>query len=395
MIQDPTARASAPIAPRYPYTPRPVPDAVAAQRISADECLALLQSHDLIALGRRADAIRQLWHPDNVASYIVDRNINYTNVCNVGCKFCAFQRTVRDDDHYTLNEDQFRQKIDELYAVGGRQILLQGGHHPDYGIAYYETLLRFLRASYPDLWVHGFSPSEVQHICKVSSLSVDEVLDRLIAAGLDSIPGGGAEILTEKNRLAIARNKGGPEKWTDVMRAAHRRGLSTTATMMFGHVESLDERVEHLQRIRDLQDETHGFTAFIPWTFQPGNTILGERNGVIEVGAFEYLKVLAVSRLFLDNIPNLQVSWVTQALGVAQLGLRMGGNDLGSTMLEENVVAAAGAMNRCNEADLQRAAREAGLTPRRRNCHYTLLETPEVSETPARGRKTSTKSTTC
>lgn len=342
------------------------------QRLTTTEALELYHDADLLSLGALADTVRRRLHPDGIVTYIIDRNINYTNACNAFCSFCAFYRAPRHDEVYVLPFETIDAKIEELLAVGGEQILLQGGHNPDLGIEYYEGLFRHLKERFPRLWLHALSPPEIIHIKTVSRLSVRDTLVRLIAAGLDSVPGGGAEILVDSVRKQLATNKCTAGEWLGVMETAHELGLKTTATMMFGHIESVSDRIEHLRLLRDLQDRTHGFTAFIVWTFQPGHTVLGGQ----EATSCEYLRVLALSRLFLDNIPNLQASWVTQGPKIGSASLRFGVNDMGSTMFEENVVSAAGAHYSMNEAEIVRAIRDAGFTALRRNMHYERLGEP-------------------
>jgi cyclic dehypoxanthinyl futalosine synthase len=306
-----------------------------------------------------------------VVTYIVDRNINYTNVCNVYCKFCAFYRTAKDDDHYVLTLDQLDQKLDELTEIGGVQILLQGGHHPSLGIEYYLTMLRHIRSKYPHINIHAFSPPELNHFAEVFGMSLREVISTFKDAGLGSLPGGGGEILVDSVRDRIAPLKCKTDAWLEAMRIAHELELSSSATMMFGHVETVDDRIEHLHRLRELQDETGGFTAFICWTFQPENTRLRAEP----VGSSEYLRMQALSRIFLDNIPNLQSSWVTQGPRVGQIALKYGANDFGSVMMEENVVSSAGTSFRLNKAQIERLVTEAGYQPRQRDNWNHLLET--------------------
>jgi cyclic dehypoxanthinyl futalosine synthase len=345
--------------------------AVSGERLSADEGLALLKSHNLAALGRAANAVTRRLHPEPFRTYNIDRNINYTNICASGCRFCAFSRTADDADGYVIATDALHRKIEETIALGGRQILLQGGLHPKLTIDWYEDLLRGIKERFPQVNVHGFSPPEVDHIAAVSRLSIGEVLARLKRAGLGSLPGGGAEILVDRVRRELSPCKASADRWLEVCRTWHDLGGRGTATMMFGHVETPADRIEHLERLRQLQEQTHGFTAFICWTFQPGNTALAE---LPKVGAFEYLKMLAVSRLYLDNFANLQASWVTQGLAVGQLALHFGANDFGSLMIEENVVAAAGTSFRTTEAEIRRTIAEAGYTPMQRNVFYGLVE---------------------
>jgi cyclic dehypoxanthinyl futalosine synthase len=345
--------------------------AICGERLSVDDGLVLLQSHRLAALGRAADAVTRRLHPEPFRTYNVDRNINYTNVCTSGCGFCAFSRKAGDADAYVISHEELQQKIEETVALGGNQILLQGGIHPDLKIEWYEELLRDIKRRFPQVNVHGFSPREIDHVANLSGLSVREVLERLKQAGLGSLPGGGAEILVDRVRRQVSPCKTSADRWLEICREWHALGGRGSATMMFGHVETLADRMEHLERLRRLQDQTHGFTAFICWTFQPGNTALA---GVRKAGAFEYLKTLAVSRLFLDNFANLQASWVTQGLAVGQLALRFGANDFGSVMIEENVVAAAGTSFRATEDEIRGEILSAGFSPRKRNVFYELVD---------------------
>ncbi len=345
--------------------------AVAGKRLNASEGLALLESNDLAALAGAADALTQRLHPESFRTYNIDRNINYTNICTSGCRFCAFSRKQGDPDAYLIENDELHRKIEETIALGGNQILLQGGMHPDLKIDWYEALLRDIKQHFPTLNVHGFSPPEIDYIATVSGLSIREVLERLKQAGLGSLPGGGAEILVDRVRQQVSPCKASADRWLEVCRTWHNLGGRGSATMMFGHLETLPDRIEHLDRLRTLQDETHGFTAFICWTFQPGNTAL---QNTTKLGAFEYLKMLAVSRLYLDNFANLQASWVTQGLSVGQLALRFGANDFGSVMIEENVVAAAGTSFRTTEAEIRRKIEGTGYTPARRDVFYKILE---------------------
>ncbi len=341
-------------------------------RLSREEGVVLLRDGDLLSLGELADATRRRLHPEGLVTYIIDRNINYTNVCTAQCAFCAFYRDLPAKDGYVLSKDEFKQKIDETLSLGGEQILLQGGLHPDLGIEYYEELFHWIKATYPKLWVHGLSPAEVKHICRVSKLTTEEAVRRLIAAGLDSIPGGGAEVLSNRVRNIIGIAKGSTEDWLEVMEVAQNQGLKTTATMMFGHVETLEERIDHLMHLRALQDKTHGFTAFIAWTFQPENTALAGD----EVTSFQYLRTLAVARVMLDNFPNVQASWVTQGGKIGQMSLRFGANDFGSLMIEENVVSSAGAGFHLTESEIARNIQGAGFTPKRRTMHYEIIGDP-------------------
>ena len=343
----------------------------AGERLSFEEGCALLEGDDLTALGTAADEARTRKHPEGIVTYNIDRNINYTNVCDVYCTFCAFYRPPGGHaEAYVRTREEIREKIEGLYAVGGRQILLQGGHHPDLRIEWYEDLFRWMKAEFPDLHLHALSPPEIHHIARLEDMPYEVVISRLKASGLGSIPGGGGEILVDRVRNEISRLKVDADGWLAVMRAAHGLGLRTTATMMFGHVETPRERIEHLERLRALQDETGGFTAFICWTFQnDGAAALKAPT----VGSSEYLRTLAISRLYLDNFENLQSSWVTQGRKIGELSLRFGANDMGSTMLEENVVSAAGTVYCMDEQDLHGMARAAGFTPRQRNFFYELI----------------------
>jgi cyclic dehypoxanthinyl futalosine synthase len=342
------------------------------ERLTPAEGVSLLRDGDLLELGALADCVRERRHPEGVVTYIVDRNINYTNVCTAQCAFCAFYRDLPSKEGYLLSKAQLAQKIEETIALGGSQILLQGGLHPDLGIEFYEELFGWMKATYPSLWIHGLSPAEVKHICRVSSLGTEAALRRLVAAGLDSIPGGGAEVLSDRVREIIGIAKGTTAEWLEVMEVAHGLGMKTTATMMFGHVETLEERVGHLVHLRDLQDRTGGFTAFIAWTFQPSNTALAGD----ELTSFQYLRTLAVARVMLDNFPNVQASWVTQGGKIGQVSLRFGANDFGSLMIEENVVSAAGAHFRLTEAEIARNIMDAGFVPKRRTMHYEIVGDP-------------------
>ncbi len=343
---------------------------VAGQRLSADDALTLLQSSDLAAIGRAADAVTRRLHPEPIRTYNVDRNINYTNVCTAVCDFCAFYRKPKAADGYVLDREALLQKVAETAELGGDQILMQGGLHPDYKLEWYEELLSDIKSRFPQINIHGFSPPELHHFTKVSKLDIRTVLTRLKAAGLGSIPGGGAEILVDRVRKEITRGKVLTDDWLNVMRVWHELGGVSTVTMMFGHVETLAERIEHLERVRQLQDETGGFTAFICWTFQPDHT---EMAHIPPAGSFEYLKTQAVSRLYLDNIPNIQSSWVTQGLKIGQLALLYGANDMGSLMIEENVVAEAGTVHFLTLDQMREAISELGYTPRQRNVRYELL----------------------
>lgn len=344
-------------------------------RVTPEEAFAL-HSMPLEILGSLADARRRAAKADayggrgnEVVTYIVDRNVNYTNVCNVYCKFCAFYRTEKDDDHYVLTLDQIDEKLEELAAEGGVQVLLQGGHHPKLGIDFYLTMLSHIREKFPQINIHGFSPPEFNHFSDVFGMPIREVISKFVEAGLGSIPGGGGEILVDRIRDRIAPLKCNSDAWLEVMRQAHQLGLKSSATMMFGHVENLSDRIEHLGRLRDLQDETGGFTAFICWTFQPENTKLRAET----VTSAEYLRMQAISRIFLDNFENVQSSWVTQGPKIGQLALQYGANDFGSVMMEENVVSSAGTSFRLTATDIERLIHEAGYEPRRRSTWYQLL----------------------
>jgi cyclic dehypoxanthinyl futalosine synthase len=346
-------------------------------RIDAAEALTLYRDAPTHLLGSLADTVRARKHPDGVVTYIIDRNVNYTNVCVARCRFCAFYRPVGSSEGYVLGFDEIFRKIDETIAVGGNQLLLQGGHNPDLPIAWYEDLFRAVKARYPEFKLHALSPPEVLHIARLNQLPVPTVIERLIAAGLDSIPGGGAEILVDRvRRILNCYSKASADEWLDVMRQAHRAGLRTTVTMMYGTVETDEERIEHLMRVRDLQDETGGFTAFITWSYQPEHT----EQGGYEATGLDYLRTLALSRIVLDNVDNLQASWVTQGGKVGQLSLAYGANDMGSVMIEENVVRAAGASYCMDEVEIVTNIEDAGFTPKRRNMHYEILGEPIFRE---------------
>jgi len=338
------------------------------RRLSGEEALLLYEKADLNLLGQLADEIRQRLHPEPIVTYVIDRNINYTNICISGCKFCAFYRAPGDSSGYVLSKEELAKKIEETQALGGTQILLQGGLHPDLPISFYEDMLSFIKKNF-GIHCHAFSPPEIVHIAHISGLSIKEVLKRLINAGLDSIPGGGAEILVDRVRKQVSPRKASTDEWLDVMETAHGLGLKTTATMMFGHVERLDERIEHLLRLRDLQDRTGGFTAFIAWPFQPKNTAIKVRPST----GHDYLRLLAISRIVLDNFQNIQASWVTQGPKVAQIALFFGANDFGSLMIEENVVAATGVSHRLSEKEMRRIINETGFEPHQRLMDYTLV----------------------
>src|ERR1700737_1250911 len=348
----------------------------AGERVSPRDALELyrwpLEELGVLANERRRQAKRLSYNGggNEIVTYIVDRNINYTNVCNVYCKFCAFYRTEKDEDHYVLSFEEIDHKLDELTAAGGVQILMQGGHHPKLPFQWYVDLLQHIRENYPHINIHGFSPPEFQHFAETFKMPLREVISKFREAGLGSIPGGGGEILVDRVRKRISPLKIDSDGWLEVMQVAHELGLKSSATMMFGHVETIEDRIEHLQRIRDQQDKSGGFTAFICWTFQPQHTVLKIDN---PTGVAEYLRTQALSRIFLDNIENIQSSWVTQGPGIGQIALKYGANDFGSVMMEENVVSSAGTTFRLNAAQIESLIRDAGYEPRRRNNWYELL----------------------
>ncbi|QDU76292.1 Aminodeoxyfutalosine synthase [Bremerella volcania] len=344
--------------------------AVAGERLTPEEGLKLLQSNDLLAIGRAADAVTRRMHPENYRTYNIDRNINYTNVCTAVCHFCAFYRSPKSSEGYVLPREEILKKVEETVALGGDQILMQGGLHPEYKLDWYEELLGDIKKAFPQVNLHAFSPPEIHHFTKVNKLPLKEVLQRLKDAGLGSLPGGGAEILNDRVRRELTRGKVMTDDWLNVMRVWHEIGGRSSATMMFGHVETLAERIEHLERVRQLQDETGGFTAFICWTFQPEHT---DMSHIPPSGTFEYLKTQAISRLYLDNVPNIQSSWVTQGLKIGQLALLYGANDMGSLMIEENVVAEAGTVHFLTLQEIRDAISELGYEPRQRNVHYELF----------------------
>jgi len=359
--------------------------AVDGERLRFDEGVTLIREAELLALGKAAHAICQRLHPEPYRTYNIDRNINYTNVCTAVCDFCAFYRKVNHEEAYLLDRETLYQKIQETLDLGGDQILMQGGLHPHLRIEWYEELLRDIKSRFPTLNIHGFSPPEIHHFTKVSKLPLKTVLERLKAAGLGSLPGGGGEILVDRVRKAITRGKVLTDDWLNVHRVWHELGGRSTATMMFGHIETLEERVEHLERVRQLQDETGGLTAFISWTFQPDHTDMAD---VPPVGAFEYLRTQALSRIYLDNVPNIQSSWVTQGGKIGQIGLMFGANDMGSLMLEENVVSSAGTVHHLSLQEIRRAISELGYIPRQRNVFYEYIDAdplacdPVTSPTP-------------
>jgi cyclic dehypoxanthinyl futalosine synthase len=346
-------------------------------RIDKDDALRLLKTADLLDLGEKADGIRKGLHPEGMVTFVVDRNINYTNVCINQCRFCAFYRDAESPEAYVLSEVELFKKIEETIALDGTQILIQGGLHPDLGLDYYTALLRSIKARF-EINVHGFSPPEVCYLAKKHNLSIRETIKILKDAGLDSIPGGGAEILSDRVREVLSPKKIKSGEWLGVMEEAHGLGMRTTATMMFGSVEEPEDIIEHLDVVRSLQDRTGGFTAFIPWSFQPGNTELSSvgaygHTPLRPATAIDYLRVLALSRLYLDNIQNIQASWVTQGLKLAQVALRFGANDFGSTMIEENVVRAAGVSYCVSKDDIVSAIKAAGFEAAQRNTYYNII----------------------
>ncbi|MGJ0358861.1 dehypoxanthine futalosine cyclase [Aliarcobacter cryaerophilus] len=345
------------------------------KRLSKEDALDLIKNASLLDLAKMASAKKDELHKEKLTTFIVDRNINYTNVCWVDCKFCAFFRHKKDNDSYVLKFDEIDEKIEELLAIGGTQILFQGGVHPNLKIDYYEELVNHIHTKYPQITIHGFSSIEIDFIAKVSKISILEVLKRLQAKGLSSIPGAGAEILSDRVRDIIAPKKMDTQEWLEVHRLAHSIGMKTTATMMFGTVETDEEIIEHWDLIRKLQDETGGFRAFIMWSFQGENTKLMEEHPQIKPqSSNRYLRLLAVARLYLDNFANLQSSWVTQGSYIGQMALKFGANDLGSTMMEENVVKAAGASNRMNQDEMIKLIKDIGEIPAKRDTAYNILE---------------------
>jgi cyclic dehypoxanthinyl futalosine synthase len=341
------------------------------KRLTQEDALVLLESNALAKIGKAANEVCLRKHPESYRTYNIDRNINYTNICTAVCDFCAFYRTPKSNAGYVLPRAELLDKVRETVELGGNQILMQGGLHPSFTLDWYEELLRDIRSNFPTINIHGFSPPELHHFTKVNKLPIRVVLERLKDAGLGSIPGGGAEILDDRVRNEITRGKVMSDDWLNVMRVWHELGGVSTVTMMFGHVETLAERVEHLERVRQLQDETGGFTAYICWTFQPEHTQLAH---IPPTGSFEYLKTQAVSRLYLDNIPNIQSSWVTQGLKIGQLALSYGANDMGSLMLEENVVAEAGTVHFLTLDQIRNAIEEYGYTARQRDVRYQLVD---------------------
>ena len=344
------------------------------KRLDAKQGLALFRHADLLTLGELANSVRRRLHPERLVTFIVDRNINYTNICVNKCKFCAFYRTEDSSEAYLLTKEEIFRKIEETIAQGGTQILMQGGVHPELGIEYFEDLFSSIKSRFT-IQIHSLSPAEISFVAKHADLSIEDTLKRLKASGLDSIPGGGAEILVDRVRKKVSPNKIRWRQWAEVMKTAHELGMPTTATMMFGSLETDKEIIEHLIRLRDIQDETGGFTAFIPWTYQPGNTELGGRSAT----AVEYLKTLALSRIMLDNFDNVQASWVTQGAKIAQVALEFGANDFGSTMIEENVVAAAGVTFRMTRQEIVNLITDAGYVPAQRDTRYNILKREDLN----------------
>ena len=352
--------------------------AVDGDRLRFEEGVTLLKSADLLELGRAADAVCKRLHPEPYRTFNIDRNINYTNVCAAVCDFCAFYRKVGHAEAYVLDRDVLLQKIQETVDIGGDQILMQGGLHPEIPLDWYEDLLRDIKAHFPQVNIHGFSPPEIHFFSKKFKMPLKELLLRLKDAGLGSLPGGGGEILVDRVRKAMTKGKVLSDDWLNVHRVWHELGGRSTATMMFGHIETLEERIEHLDRCRQLQDETGGLTAFIAWTFQPDNTDMAD---IPAAGAFEYLRTQAVSRLYLDNVPNIQSSWVTQGPKIGQLALYFGANDMGSLMIEENVVAQAGTVHHLSLEQIKQAIRDSGYIPRQRNVFYEYIDAePQATE---------------
>ena len=389
------------IAPRPPADIASILDRVVdGERLAPEDGLALLRSHDLTTIGAAADAVTRRLHPEPYRTYNIDRNINYSNVCAAVCDFCAFYRPVGHSEGYVLSDEVLQQKIQETVDLGGDQILLQGGLHPQLSLEWYEDLLRGIKAKCPQVNIHGFSPPELYHFHKISKLPLKTVLQRLMDAGLGSLPGGGGEILVDRVRKQITRGKVLTDGWLEVNRVWHEIGGKSSCTMMFGHVETLEDRIEHLERLRQQQDETGGFTAFICWTHQPpyeapwfGRDAEEGREGGVDMsqlpsaGAFEYLKTQAVARLYLDNIPNIQSSWVTQGEKVGQMALFFGANDMGSLMIEENVVAQAGTVFHLSLETIRRCISDAGYIPRQRNVFYEYVDEAATSPSGTSNRK--------
>lgn len=370
MSEPAPAAVSVSVAPSGNTSPALLDKARSGARVSRDEARSLYRDADFFSLAQCARAIRKRLHPEPVVTYVADRNINYSNACVCACRFCAFYRAPEHQEAYVLSREELNRKIRETTELGGTQILLQGGHHPGLPLEFYEDLLRWIRATHPSIHIHAFSPPEIAFFADITGCSTVDVIARLKAAGLHSIPGGGAEVLSNRARKAVSPNKCSADRWLDIMREAHQQGIRTTATMMFGHEETEEERLEHLFRLRELQDATGGFTAFIPWTFQPANTAM---HHLPTEPAPAYLRLLALSRIVLDNFPNIQASWVTMGPEVAQLALSCGANDFGSLMIEENVVAAANVRFRMDRAAIHRVIEAAGFTPRQRLMDYSLV----------------------
>lgn len=358
--------------------------AVDGGRLTPEEGLELMRCRDLNRLGRAAHAVTMRLHPEPYRTYNIDRNVNYTNVCAAVCDFCAFYRKSSDSDAYVLSREELFQKIEETVALGGDQILLQGGMHPGLKLEWYEDLLRATKARFPNVNLHAFSPPELWHFHKINKLPLETVLRRLQDAGLGSLPGGGGEILVDRVRKQLTKGKALADEWLEVNRVWHRLGGRSTCTMMFAHIETEAERIEHLERLRALQDETGGFTAFICWTMQPGHKMADAPAA----GSFEYLRVQAIARLYLDNIPNIQSSWVTQGARIGQVALFYGANDMGSLMIEENVVASVGTVHYLTLEQIRNSIREAGWVPRQRNVFYQLLEERPAEPASPRGHGT-------
>ncbi len=350
-----------------------IAEATEGKRLTPEEGLLLFRKADLLTLGELATAVRKRLHPERLVTFIVDRNINYTNICINKCRFCAFYRDADSPDAYVLSKGEIFRKIEETIAQGGTQILMQGGVHPDLGIEYFEDLFSSIKSRFT-IQIHSLSPAEITFVANKAGIGILDALKRLKASGLDSIPGGGAEILVDRVRKKVSPNKIRWRQWAEVMKTAHGLGMPTTATMMFGSLETDKEIVEHLMRLRAIQDQTRGFTAFIPWTYQPGNTKLGGRSAT----AVEYLKTLALSRIMLDNFDNIQASWVTQGAKIAQVALEFGANDFGSTMIEENVVAAAGVTFRMTRQEIVNLIRDAGYDAGQRDTRYNIVNREEL-----------------
>lgn len=348
--------------------------AAEGKRLSYDDGVLLIKNAELVDLGWAANEVRKRFHPDSEPiTYVIDRNVNYTNYCDAYCTFCAFYTPPTSKKGYVLPYEVIKVKLDELVALGGTQLLIQGGHNPELGIEYYEELLTNIRRDFPPLTIHGFSPSEIDHITRTSKISLEETLERLVRAGLSSIPGGGAEMLVERVKDIISPLKMPAARWLEIMETAQRMGLKTTATMMYGTVETLEERIDHLIKVRDVQDRTAGFTAFIAWSFQPGGTPLGKKIERPST-ATDYLRMVAISRLMLDNVRNVQTSWVTQGSGLGQAAFAFGANDFGGTMMEENVVSAAGTYHNVTLSTMIQCIHQAGYDAAKRDTQYNLLE---------------------